>query len=130
MAKYEVKKHYIAIYLCMVIACFLLMMLRWISHLSPNIVLLPNSILLHITNFSLSLLVLLCLGFAVLVFGGTIKSITIVGLLIIAFNFIYEIFLPVLNTPDIADALFGLLGVVLAYVYLIRLKAKGLIMKQ
>ena len=58
------------------------------------------------------------------------KSITIVGLLIIAFNFIYEIFLPILNTPDIADALFGLLGVVLAYVYLIRLKAKGLIMKQ
>ena len=130
MAKYEVKKKYVIIYLCIFFACFLLALCRWLNSIYPNIVLLPNAILLHITNFSLSLMHLLTFGFAVLVFGGIMKTITIAGLLIIAFNIVYEILFPITNTSDIVDALFGTLGVVLAYVYLTRLKINGLIIKQ
>ena len=130
MAKYEVKKKYVIIYSCIFFACFLLALCRWLNSIYPNIVLLPNAILLHITNFSLSLMLLLTFGFTVLVFGGTMKTITITGLLIIAFNIVYEILFPIMNTPDIVDALFGTLGVVLAYVYLARLKVNGLIIKQ
>ena len=127
MAKYEVKKHYVVIYLCIFFASFLLVACRWLNSFYPNIVLLPNAILLHITNFSLSLMLLLTFGFTVLVFGGKMKTIRIGGLLIIAFNIVYEIIFPILNTPDIVDALSGTLGVVLAYVYLTRLKMNGLI---
>jgi hypothetical protein len=130
MAKYEVKKKYVIIYLCIFIACFLLTVCRWLNSIYPDIVLLPNAILLHITNFSLSLMLLLTFGFTVLVFGRIMKTITIAGLLIIAFNIVYEILFPIMNTTDIVDALFGTLGVVLAYIYLTRLKINGLIMKQ
>lgn len=130
MAKYEVKKKYVIIYLCIFIVCFLLTVCRWLNSIYPNIVLLPNAIILHITNFSLSLMALLSFGFTVLVFGGKMKTITIAGLLIIALNIVYEILFPIMNTPDIVDALFGTLGVVLAYVYLTKLKINGLIIKQ
>ena len=130
MTKYEVKKKYLIIYLCIFIASSLLTVCRWLNSIYPNIILLPNAILLHITNFSLSLMLLLAFGFTVLVFGGIMKTITIAGLLIIAFNIVYEILFPIMNTPDIVDALSGTLGVVLAYIYLTRLKINGLIMKQ
>ena len=129
MAKYEVKKKYLIIYLCIFVVCFLLLMCRWISAIYPNILLLPSFILFHITNFSLSLMVMLTFGFTVLVFGGEMKIIKIAGLLVAVINISYEVILPILNTPDIVDALFGLFGVALSYIYLVRLKANGLIMK-
>ena len=95
----------------------------------PNILLLPSFIIFHITNFSLSLMVMLTFGFTVLVFGGEMKIIKIAGLLVAVINISYEVILPILNTPDIVDALFGLFGVALSYIYLVRLKANGLIMK-
>ncbi|MCI6922947.1 MAG: hypothetical protein MR756_06225 [Oscillospiraceae bacterium] len=44
-------------------------------------------------------------------------------------NIVYECFLPILNTPDIPDAVFGVIGVAVAYVFLIMLRKNGLIAK-
>ena len=129
MAKYEVKKKYLIIYLCIFVVCFLLLMCRCISAIYPNILLLPSFVRFHITNFSLSLMVMLTFGFTVLVFGGEMKIIKIAGLLVAVINISYEVILPILNTPDLVDALFGVFGVALSYIYLVRLKANGLIMK-
>ena len=129
MTKYEVEKKYVLIYVCIFIACLFLVMCRWINVIDPTVVLLPQMILLHATNFALSLMVMLSFGFTVLVFGGKKKMIVIAGVLLAALNIIYELVCPLLNTVDIADALFGLLGIGIAYVYLIQLKKNGLIMK-
>ena len=48
-------------------------------------------------------------------------------IMIIVFNIVYEILFPIMNTPDIVDALFGTLGVVLAYLYFNRVKVKAII---
>ncbi len=44
-------------------------------------------------------------------------------------NIGYECFIPTRNTPDILDAVFGVIGVAIAYVFLILLRKNGLIAK-
>ena len=41
----------------------------------------------------------------------------------------YECFSPIRNTPDILDAVFGVIGVAIAYIFLILLRKNGLIAK-
>lgn len=125
-AKYEVKKKYLTVYLCAIIVSGLLFLIRLLNWLEPTIQLLPDCILLHITNFSLSLMVLMAFGFTVLIFGGGMKAITVIGLLIAAFNLGYELVFPILDVPDFADAVSGLSGVAIAYAFLRSLKRNGL----
>ena len=40
-----------------------------------------------------------------------------------------ECFIPIRNTPDILDAVFGVIGVAIAYVFLILLRKNGLVAK-
>ena len=126
MAAHEVRRKYLILYLCSFLAGLLLFFCRCLNLMNPDIVLLPEVILLHITNFSLSFIALLSFGFAMLVFGCKRLTIPIAALLIAAFNIGYEIVLPILRTPDIADAVSGLLGIVLAYLLLLILEKKGL----
>ncbi len=129
MVKYEIKKKYLILYLCILIASGLLFICRCINYMDPSIKLLPDFLILHITNFSLSLMALLAFGFSVLVFNGKMKAITIAGILIIALNLIYELILPMQNKPDVIDVVSGLTGVALAYAFLLSLKNNGLISK-
>ena len=62
-------------------------------------------------------------------FGGKLRSITAAALVMSVLNIVYECFLPILNTPDIPDAVFGVIGVAVAYVFLIMLRKNGLIAK-
>lgn len=41
----------------------------------------------------------------------------------------YECFITIRNTPDILDAVFGVIGVAVAYIFLILLRKNGLIVK-
>ncbi len=41
-------------------------------------------------------------------------------------NIIVELFITVLNTPDIIDALYGIAGILLAYCFALFLKTSGL----
>ncbi|MCX0369614.1 hypothetical protein QTH27_08410 [Clostridium perfringens] len=45
-------------------------------------------------------------------------------------NFVYELFLSVINTKDIVDAMYGLAGCLLSFVYLALLKKYGLILNE
>jgi len=102
---------------------------RWISTVNPNLAILPEIIDIHISNFSLSLMLLMCIGFTILISGGEMKIIRIISIVIVFINLIYEIFVPILNTPDFVDALAGIIGVVIAYLYLSSLNRNGLIDK-
>ena len=74
-------------------------------------------------------MVLVALGFAVLIFGGGMKAVTVIGLLIAAFNLGYELVFPILNIPDFADAVAGFLGIAIAHAFLLSLKRNGLMPK-
>lgn len=129
MSKFDFKKKYLIIYLCLIVFDAFLMLCRWLGHIVPNVRLLPDFLLDHITNFALCMLLLLIFGITVLSFGGKLRSITAAALIMSVLNIIYECFLPILNTPDIPDAVFGVIGVAVAYVFLIMLRKNGLIAK-
>lgn len=127
MSKFDFKKKYLIIYLCLIVFDAFLMLCRWLGHIVPNVRLLPDFLLDHITNFALCMLLLLIFGITVLSFGGKLRSITAAALIMSVLNIVYECFLPILNTPDIPDAVFGVIGVAVAYVFLIMLRKNGLI---
>ena len=129
MSKFDFKKKYLIIYLCLIVFDAFLMLCRWLGHIVPNVRLLPDFLLDHITNFALCMLLLLIFGITVLSFGGKLRSITAAALIMSVLNIVYECFLPILNTPDIPDAVFGVIGVAVAYVFLIMLRKNGLISK-
>lgn len=129
MSKFDFKKKYLIIYLCLIVFDAFLMLCRWLGHIVPNVRLLPDFLLDHITNFALCMLLLLIFGITVLSFGGKLRSITAAALIMSVLNIVYERFLPILNTPDIPDAVFGVIGVAVAYVFLIMLRKNGLIAK-
>ena len=129
MSKFDFKKKYLIIYLCLIVFDAFLMLCRWLGHIVPNVRLLPDFLLDHITNFALCMLLLLIFGITVLSFGGKLRSITAAALIMSVLNIVYECFLPILNTPDIPDAVFGVIGVAGAYVFLIILRKNGLIAK-
>ena len=129
MLKFDFKKKYLVIYLCLIVFDAFLMLCRWLEHIVPYVRLLPGFLLDHITNFALCMLLLLIFGITVLSFGGKLRSITAAALIMSVLNIVYECFLPILNTPDIPDAVFGVIGVAVAYVFLIILRKNGLIAK-
>ena len=129
MAKYEVEKKYMIIYLCLVAVSAFCMISRWINSVNPDVKLLPDFLLTHITNFALCMMALLIFGFVVLCFGGKLIVVTIAAILITVLGIVYECFLPFLNTPDMWDAGFVVAGTVVAYFYLVMLKRNGLIEK-
>lgn len=129
MSKFDFKKKYLIIYLCLIVFDAFLMLCRWLGHIVPNVRLLPDFLLDHIANFAFCMLLLLIFGITVLSFGGKLRSITAAALIMSVLNIVYECFLPILNTPDIPDAVFGVIGVAVAYVFLIMLRKNGLIAK-
>lgn len=129
MAKKEVKKNYLILYLSICVVCLFFVICRWISTINPNLTILPEIIDIHVTNFSLSLMLSIFTGFTVLISGGKMKIIRIISIIIVFINLVYEVFVPILNTPDLVDALAGIIGVVISYLYLSRLNRNGLIDK-
>ena len=129
MLKFDFKKKYLVIYLCLIVFDAFLMLCRWLEHIVPDVRLLPGFLLDHITNFALCMLLLLIFGMTVLSSGGKLRSITAAALVMSVLNIVYECFIPILNTPDILDAMFGVVGVAIAYVFLIMLRKNGLIAK-
>lgn len=47
-----------------------------------------------------------------------IHSVFLIGIIIVAGNFIYETIVRLLNTIDIVDAVYGLIGVLCSVIYL------------
>ena len=100
------------------IFCFILVVIRWINIFNSYIFVINETINSHITNFTLSVLLCVLIGYLLQLFGKRYNSNIVVGMVIILSNFIYEIFLPILNTTDIVDAVYGLVGTIISLIYL------------
>jgi hypothetical protein len=81
---------------------------------------------LHISNFSISYLLYAGIGYFWLMAGVRFKYILGLGTFAIICNLFYELYVDILNTPDIIDAYFGFSGTILAFIFLIITKNNGL----
>ena len=81
----------------------------------------------HISNFSISYLLLSGVGFMWLMLGVPYKYTVVLAAFILASNFIYELWIGVLNTPDVVDAYYGLAGTLSAFIFLSIAKKFGFV---
>lgn len=128
--KYNIKKEFNICYLSLVCFCLILIIIRWINSFNSNIVFINNTITSHISNFSLSILFYLFYGYIIILFDVKFRYVIALGISLILGNFIYELFLSIINTKDIIDAIYGLVGCLLSFVYLALLKKYGLILNE
>ena len=98
--------------------CMVLTVIRWLDIFNADIYVINETVNSHITNFTLSLLLCTFIGYLLLSAGKKYISNAVIGILLIIANFIYELLLPVLNTRDVIDALYGLAGVTVSLIYL------------
>lgn len=80
----------------------------------------------HISNFSISLVIYIIIGYSGLLFGITVKYIIIIGISLVFLNLLVELLIPVLNTPDLTDAVYGIFGVFTGFIFLFIAKKYGL----
>lgn len=73
----------------------------------------------HISNFSISFMLVLVSGYTAVLVNKSLKVTYIYAFILIALNIIYELFLPFINTMDVIDAYYGIAGVILPFAYLI-----------
>lgn len=80
----------------------------------------------HISNFSISFMLILVAGYVgVLQLGKLTSAFILAGIGILA-NLVYEFYIPILNTPDPIDAYFGILGCLMPFLFLIPYQKFGI----
>ena len=105
--------------------CFILGIIRWINIFNENIFVITKEINSHITNFTISLMLCTLIGYLLLCYRKKYWIIVIVGLVLISINLIYETILPFINTIDLMDAVYGILGVIISLIYLLFIDKNG-----
>lgn len=102
-----------------------------------EVVLRPNWLLIqlpdfyqHASNLCISYIIYSTVGYAWLLIGVKMSNIIVFGSIILLANFIYELWIPILNTRDIIDAYYGCSGTIVAFVFLVLVKKFGLILKK
>lgn len=107
--------------------CMVLTVIRWLDIFNADIYVINETVNSHITNFTLSLLLCTFIGYPLLSAGKKYISNAVIGILLIIANIIYELLLPVLNTRDVIDALYGLAGVTVSLIYLFVISRYGFV---
>ena len=80
----------------------------------------------HISNFSIAFTLYITIGYVGVMLGVTVKHLAVIGLFFLFVSLFIELFIPFLNTPDNIDAIFGIFGVMVAFVVLFLVKKYGL----
>lgn len=114
--KLKPKKIIKIMYNCLILFAAILAIIRWISAFNTEIVVINAEINSHISNFALSLIFYLGVGFTWILQKMTFKKIIILGLFIIIANIICETVMGFMNTTDIIDAIYGIVGTLLGFV--------------
>jgi hypothetical protein len=80
----------------------------------------------HVSNLSISYLLLAGVGFIWLLMGVSMRHVAVAAAGLILANITYELLLPVLNTRDPVDAVYGVVGTLLGFVWLWVMARAGL----
>ena len=105
--------------------CLILEIIRWINIFNENVFVITKEINSHITNFTISLMLCTLIGYLLLCYKKKYWIIVIVGLVLISINLIYETIFPFINTVDLIDAVYGVVGVIISLIYLLFINKKG-----
>jgi len=84
----------------------------------------------HMFNFCLSYMLLAGVGFLWLMVGVTMRQVAWAALALVVANIGYETLLPVLNTRDPMDAIYGVVGTAAGFAWLAALRRFGLVALQ
>ena len=125
--KYTCKKTLSIVYILLISVNILLTMGKWFSVFNSDFVVINSEIHSHISNFSLSMILYLGIGYLWLLSGVKFRLIVFLGVFMIIGNFICETLIGFMNTPDIIDAVYGTIGIVIAFAYLFITNKYGLI---
>ena len=125
-AKYTPQKLTTIAYAALICIGVLLVIGRWYSVFNENFFIITEEINSHISNFSISLIFYLAIGYLWLLFGVKIRNIAILGFVIMIANFICETLMTFMNTTDIIDAIYGSIGTILGFVFLLLADKYGL----
>ena len=126
--KYTIKNEFNVYYILLLGFCFALTIIKWVNIFNSDIVFINNAVTSHISNFSLSILLYLVLGYIFILFDVKFQYVIALGISFILGNFIYELFLSILNVKDVIDAIYGTAGTFLSFIYLVLMKKYGLIL--
>lgn len=124
--KYKLKKPFKVIQIAMLIVCVLLTIGRWYSVVDADFVLFNAEIHAHISNLTLSMALYLAVGCSWLMSGVRFRFIIILGVFLIAANFVCETLMGFMNTTDIMDAIYGTIGTVTIFTFLLITSKYGL----
>lgn len=61
----------------------------------------------HISNFSISYILYSAIGYDWMILGVKFRFIMVLGATILLTNIIYELWIPIINTPDLTDAYYS-----------------------
>lgn len=81
----------------------------------------------HISNFTLSFLIYITVGYVGLMAGMKSKHLIIIEILFVLLNLIIEFFISILNTPDMIDAVYGIFGTIVGLIFLLIAKKYGFV---
>ena len=100
-------------YLLAFVAVCLLLAGRKVEGLRPELLLaLAPTFYSHVYNFGLSYLCVAGIGYPWLMMGVPMRKVALLGAATIVLNLLYEGLLPILNTRDMVDAVYGVVGAV------------------
>lgn len=125
--KYKSKRSYEMIYLVLLCLGLGLILVRWMSVFQPELAFVNDEINSHISNLALSLLFYLFVGYTWLLSGVKFKVIIYFGIFMIIANLCCEMYMTYMNTLDMMDACYGILGVLIGFIYLYCLNRNGVI---
>lgn len=125
--KYNVTKPFSIGFAVLICIGFLLTIGRWYSVIDSDFVIINAEIHSHISNLSLSLIAYLGIGQSWLLWGVRFRFIMFLGIAMIAGNVVCETLMGFMNTPDIIDAIYGIFGIVVTFIFLAITNKYGLV---
>lgn len=124
--KYKPKKATAIAYNMFLILCVLLIIGRWYSVIDNDFVFINKEIHSHLSNLVLSMVFYLAIGYWWLLQGVKFQIVAGLGIAFILANFICEILMGFMNTPDIMDAVYGTAGTIPVFLFLLIVNRHGL----
>ena len=80
----------------------------------------------HVSNFTISYVLVAGIGYAGLMAGARMRQVSWLALVVVLANLVYEAFIPLLNTTDMVDAVYGVVGATSAWLLAWIIRRHGL----
>jgi hypothetical protein len=85
-----------------------------------------HDVFTHTSNFIITAILMSSVSLIWLLQGAPFKFVLYLGMVAITLNFVVELFVTILNTPDVMDAVYGTAGVLVTILVMLLFKRSGL----